>query len=61
MNSPNNNKERKDKILIIKESYKEHLQDIVNLANKLGWKSKELEENPELLLHVFYEYLDLIK
>ena len=53
MNSPNNNKERKDKILIIKESYKEHLQDIVNLANKLGWKSKELEENPELLLHVF--------
>ena len=61
MNSPNNNKERKDKILIIKESYKELLQDIVNLANKLGWKSKELEENPELLLHVFYEYLDLIK
>lgn len=61
MNSQNKKDIRQARILIIKNTYKKELTDIVSLANKLGWKAKELEENPELLLHVFYEYLDIIK
>ena len=61
MNSENNKEQRKKRLLIIKNSYKSDLENICSLANKLGWKTAELEENPELLLHVFYEYLDIIK
>jgi len=61
MNSENNKEQRGKRLLIIKNSYKSELEDIVSLANKLGWKTVQLEENPELLLHIFYEYLDIIK
>lgn len=61
MNTENNKDNRQARILIIKNTYEKELTDIVSLANKLGWKALELEENPELLLHVFYEYLDIIK
>lgn len=61
MNTENNKDNRQARILIIKNTYEKELTDIVSLANKLGWKATELEENPELLLHVFYEYLDIIK
>lgn len=61
MNTENNKKERQEKILLIKESYRSDMENIISLANKLGWKTAELEEHPELLLHIFYEYLDIIK
>jgi hypothetical protein len=61
MNTENNKKERQEKILLIKESYRSDMENIISLANKLGWKTTELEEHPELLLHIFYEYLDIIK
>ena len=61
MDTENKLDNRQKQLLIIKNSYKKELTDIVSLANKLGWKATELEENPELLLHVFFEYLDLIK
>lgn len=49
------------KLLIIKESYNSELGNIVSLGKKLGWSIADMEENPELLLHLFYEYLDIIK
>jgi len=61
MNSQIKKEERQKQLLIIKNSYTDELSNIVCLANKLGWKASELEENPELLLHIFYEYLDIIK
>tara|TARA_R110000803_G_scaffold101544_1_gene169469 strand:+ start:433 stop:618 length:186 start_codon:yes stop_codon:yes gene_type:complete len=61
MDTENNKNERYNKILLIKESYRSDMENIVSLANKLGWKTTELEEHPELLIHVFYEYLDIIK
>ena len=61
MDTENNKNERYNKILLIKESYRNDMENIVSLAIKLGWKTTELEEHPELLIHVFYEYLDIIK
>tara|TARA_R110000787_G_scaffold283999_1_gene397292 strand:+ start:322 stop:507 length:186 start_codon:yes stop_codon:yes gene_type:complete len=61
MDTHNNKDNREERLIIIKKSYTTELSDIISLANKLGWKAKELEEHPELLLHVFYEYLDIIK
>ena len=61
MDTENNKNERYNKILLIKESYRSDMENIVSLANKLGWTTTELEEHPELLIHVFYEYLDIIK
>lgn len=45
----------------IKMSYRNDIAEIVSLGNKCGWSVKEMEQNPELLIHLFYEYLDLIK
>ena len=61
MDTHNNKDNREERLIIIKKSYTTELSDIISLANKLGWKTRELEEHPELLLHVFYEYLDIIK
>jgi hypothetical protein len=61
MDTHNNTDNRQERLLIIKNSYTTELSDIISLANKLGWKTRELEEHPELLLHMFYEYLDIIK
>tara|TARA_R110000765_G_scaffold21_2_gene47 strand:- start:724 stop:909 length:186 start_codon:yes stop_codon:yes gene_type:complete len=61
MKSQIKREEIQKRLLIIKNSYKKEMGDIVSLANKLGWKTSQLEEHPELLLFVFYEYLDIIK
>ena len=45
----------------IKASYRKDIEEIVSLGNKCGWTVKDMEDTPELLIHLFYEYLDLIK
>ena len=61
METQNNTDDRQKKILFIKNAYKKVMGEIVNLAKKLGWNTTDMEEHPEILLHVFFEYLDIIK
>ena len=52
-----------DKNVILTEYhnyYKTEYNDIVSLANKLGWTEYELVANPFLFLHIVFEYLDII-
>ena len=59
-----NTKKQNDKtikLLRIKESYKREFTEIISLGHKMGFTKRDIENNPELLLHFFYSWLDITK
>ena len=40
---------------------KYEFDEIISLGNKMGFAKRDIENNPELLLHFFYSWLDITK
>ena len=53
-----NKHDRQMEILKIKNFYSNSWEQIMELSQKLGWKFEEMEQNPVLILHVFYAWLE---
>jgi len=56
-----NDTEKMKKIIRIKNCYKNEFDEIISLGNKMGFAKRDIENNPELLLHFFYSWLDITK
>lgn len=54
----NNKQTNINKIVI---SYDKEFNEIIQLGKKMGFTSTDLENNPCILLHIFYSWLDIIK
>tara|TARA_R110000765_G_scaffold319383_1_gene411497 strand:- start:190 stop:384 length:195 start_codon:yes stop_codon:yes gene_type:complete len=64
MSDKTNTKKSSDKlinIIKIKECYEDEFKEIVSLGNKMGFTKRDIENNPEILLHLFYSWLDITK
>ena len=51
---------KKDMLIEYQNNYLTEYNDIIYLANKLGWSKQDIQESPFLFIHVVFKYLEII-